>query len=99
MPRKISEVRKVEEALKGAYHFNHRQLALISDAIRNPERVYTFRSHATLHNVTGETARTDLRQLQSRGLLLMRKSGRQFVFVAPPDLSDRLTERASGAVE
>jgi Fic family protein len=97
LERKIREVRQVEEAVKGSEHFNHRQLALISDAVRNPEHVYTFRSHATVHNVTEETARTDLRQLAFRGLLTIRKSGRQFVFDVPPDLSERLTARANGS--
>jgi Fic family protein len=94
--RKIKEVRKVEAALKGADHFNHRQLALISDAIRNPEHIYTHRSHATSHNVTEETARADLNQLLVRNLLTRRKSGRQYVFVVPSDLSDTLTARANG---
>jgi Fic family protein len=97
LARKIREVRKVEETLRGSDHFNHRQLALISDAIRNPEHVYTFRSHAATHNVTEETARTDLRQLHFRDLLTLRKSGRQYIFTVPPDLSDRLTARANGS--
>ena len=92
--RKIQEVRKVERALRGADHFNHRQLALLSDAIRHPDRTYTFRSHAMTHNVTQETARTDILQLLKKGLLARRKSGRQHIFEAAPDLSDRLTALA-----
>jgi Fic family protein len=94
--RKIREVRKVEDALRGAEHFNHRQLALISDAIRNPEHTYTFRSHAATHNVTGETARTDLRQLSDRGLLFRRKAGRQFVFIVPENFGELLTRANDG---
>lgn len=89
--RKITEVRKVEQALHGAGHFNHRQLALLSHAIRTPDRPYTFRSHATTHSVTEETARTDLLHLWRSGLLLRRKAGRRYVFEAPSDLSTRLT--------
>jgi Fic family protein len=91
LARKIREVRQVEEALKGADNLNHRQLALISDAIRNPEQVYTFRSHAGTHNVTEETARTDLLQLSRRRLLTRRTAGRRHTFQVPPDLAGRLT--------
>lgn len=94
LERKVEEVRKVEEALRGTDHFNHRQLALISDAVRNPDHVYTFRSHAVTHNVTEETARTDLRHLNRVGLLTFRRSGRQHVFGVPSDLSERLTAQA-----
>lgn len=44
LTRKINEVRKVEQALRGADHFNHRKLALLSNAIRTPGQNYTFRS-------------------------------------------------------
>lgn len=89
--RKINEVRKVEQALRGADSFNHRQLALLTDAARNPEHVYTYVSHARTHNVTAETARTDLTQLLHRDLLIRRRIGRQHVYVVAPDLTDRLT--------
>lgn len=84
--RKIREVRKVQEALAEVRDLNHRQLALLSHAGRNPEHVYTFKSHATTHNVTEETARTDLLDLSRRGLLLRRKAGRRHVFQTPADL-------------
>ena len=91
LKRKITEVRKVELALRGEENLNHRQLALLSDAIRTPERSYTFRSHAATHNVTQETARTDLLHLWRRDLLTRRKAGRRFVFSAPRNLSELLT--------
>lgn len=92
--RKIAEVRQVERALRGADNFNHRQLALLGHAIRTPDRPYTFRSHATSHNVTEETARTDLLELWKSGLLTRRKAGRRHVFEAPADLNTRLTQLA-----
>jgi Fic family protein len=92
--RKVKEVRKVEQALVGAGEFNHRQLALLTDAARNPDHVYTYVSHARSHNVTIETARTDLTHLWKRDLLLRRRPGRQHVYSVPADLSDRLTTAA-----
>ncbi len=89
--RKIRDLRKVERAIEGAGDLNHRQLALLSHAARSAGQIYTFRSHATSHNVTVETARTDLLHLWRRELLERRKSGRRYVFEPPADLTDRLT--------
>jgi Fic family protein len=91
LKRKVREVRKIAQALKGSEDFNHRQLALLTDAARSPDHVYTYRSHARSHSVTEETARTDLVQLSKRGLLDRKKAGRRHVYTAPGDLADRLT--------
>jgi Fic family protein len=91
--RKMREVRRVQEALSDARDLNHRQLALLSHAGRNPGHIYTFKSHATTHNVTEETARTDLLHLREEGFLSQRKVGRRYVFDAPPDLVERLASR------
>jgi Fic family protein len=88
--KKISEVQAVERLIRGSTHFNHRQLALLSDAVRNPANRYTFRSHAASHNTTHETARTDLIQLFERGLLKRERVGRRHVFAARDGLSERL---------
>jgi Fic family protein len=90
--RKIGEVRDVERMLQDADGLNHRQLALLTDAIRNPDGIYTFGSHATSHRVTHETARTDLSDLAGRGLLLRRSKGRGYTFEPVPDLVARLKE-------
>jgi Fic family protein len=90
--RKIAEVRDVERTLQDADGVNHRQLALLTDAIRNPDGAYTFGSHATSHRVTHETARTDLSDLRDRGLLLRRSRGRGYIFEPAPDLAARLKE-------
>lgn len=88
--KKMAEVRSVEELIKGSTHFNHRQLALLSDAVRDHGHTYTLNSHATSHNVTHETARNDLSDLMSRGLLERRRNGRQYLFSSPLDIVDRL---------
>ncbi len=92
--RKISEVRSVERLLDGADGLNHRQLALLADAVRNPDGTYTFGSHAASHRVSHETARSDLSGLDARGLLERRSRGRGYVFEPVPDLAGRLKESA-----
>ena len=49
--------------------FNHRQLSLLSHALRNPAAVYSVKTHATSHIVTEMTARKDLEQLLRQGYL------------------------------
>jgi Fic family protein len=89
--RKVAEVRDVERLLRGSGGFNHRQTALLSGALRNPDRVYTFTSHAKSHDVTHETARTDLRDLAARELLETERAGRLYRFHPAADLTARLT--------
>ncbi|WP_092998961.1 Fic family protein [Thiohalomonas denitrificans] len=69
---------------------NHRQTALLSHALRHPGHGYTVASHKRSHQVTTQTARTDLLKLAESGLLEQRKRGRAFVFHAPADLGDRI---------
>jgi Fic family protein len=90
--RKQAEVRGVERLLDETDHLNGRQLALLTDAIRDSDAIYTFESHAKSHRVSHETARVDLRQLAGRDLLLRRRRGRQHVFEPAPDLAERLKE-------
>jgi Fic family protein len=90
--RKVSEIRDVERLIDGATGLNHRQLALLSDAIRHPDDLYSYQSHARSHRVTHETARTDLMQLHDRGLLRRRKIGRRHVYGAVEDLPGALKQ-------
>jgi len=90
LARKTREIQDVERLAKAAGELNHRQLALLSDALRTPGRRYTYTSHAVSHGVTEETARTDLSDLAERGLLQRVKTGRRHVYVAAPDLAGRL---------
>lgn len=89
--RKVREIRDVERLMRaGSAEFNHRQLALLGHATRNPDATYTFNTHSASHSVTHETARNDLLPLVRKGLLQQRRSGRRYTFTAHPKLADRL---------
>lgn len=90
--RKIGEIKEVEELIHGVDDFNHRQLALLSDALRHPDTSFSFGGHAGVNRVTHETARSDLSRLVERGLLVRRKIGREYRFKPAPDLPTRLKE-------
>ncbi len=90
LERKTAELRSLERLLRRSDRFNHRQLALLTHALRYPEREFTFRSHRASHNVTYQTARADLLDLAKAGLLHRGKLGKRFVFRPPPNLDRRL---------
>jgi len=81
---------EIVRLLDGREGLNYRQQALLARALRHRNALFTFRSHATSHNVTHATARKDLLYLAGLGLLEKRKRGREFVFIAPRDLPERL---------
>lgn len=90
LERKVAEVRRVERLVKGSASFNHRQIAILGESLRDPDKSFTFQGHATEHGVTHETARWDLLDLHRKGLLDRRKEGKRFVFSPVSDLPERL---------
>jgi Fic family protein len=93
--RKVEEVKRVEKRLRETDDINHRQLALLSHALKHPEHGYTIQSHQTSHRVVYETARSDLLKLKAMGLLQQRRRGRAYIFYAPADLEQRLDAYAA----
>lgn len=71
---------------------NHRQLSLINHALKNPGFQYLIASHRRSHGVSYQTARTDLLELVKLALVDKGKEGKSFVFVAPGDLKQRLSQ-------
>jgi Fic family protein len=96
LKRKIGELKELQRSLATMPgDFNHRQLALIEHAIRNPNAQYSAFSHATSHDVARETARQDLIHLQERGLLIRRKMGKSFIWIPVPDITKHLHDPAT----
>ena len=96
--KKMAELREVQALLKRSADLNHRQLALLSHALKHPGRSYTVQSQRTSHGVSIATARTDLLDLAGRRLLDKRKVGKAFVFSAPQDLGTRLSASSAEKV-
>lgn len=90
--RKNEEIKSFEAQLADLDLFNHRQLALLLHGMKHPGFRYSIRSHGASHKVSYQTARTDLLTLARHGLLEHRKRGRQFLFLAPADLEQRLKQ-------
>lgn len=95
LERKIVEQREAEARLAGFEGLNGRQVALLDHALKHPDHVYTYGGHAASHRVTHETARSDLADLEGRGLLARRPGGRPHRYEPPSDLGERLKESAA----
>lgn len=94
LAKKVGEIHDIEGVIRKSpplrERLNHRQIALLGHALRNPNAQYRIAGHRQSHNVTYDTARTDLLALADVGLLTKSHSGRAFVFVSPADIAERL---------
>jgi Fic family protein len=88
--RKTEALQSFEGRLRGITELNHRQQSFIRHALRHPGHRYTIRSHQISHDVVYQTARTDLLDLEKRGLLTSGKVGKTWYFTPVPDLEGRL---------
>jgi Fic family protein len=88
--RKSLEMREFESQIRALDLFNHRQVDLIRHAMKHPYSHYAIESHRVSHNIVYQTARTDLLELESRGVIEKRMIGRKMVFGIPEDLPERL---------
>lgn len=94
--REERQIRETERILKGASRFNHRQRALLSEALRHPDAVYTIHAHQRAHGVVYQTARQDLLDLARAGYLVKLKRGHAFVFAPAPRLGAALKRARQG---
>ena len=69
---------------------NHRQRALLLNALKNPDKLFTIEVHRRTHDVSYQTARSDLLGLVEARLMSQQRLGKAFVFVARPDLPGKL---------
>jgi Fic family protein len=92
--RELRETRVLLSATPGEY--NYRQLALLELAMKDPQAIFTIESHARSHNVSHETARHDLHDLDGRGLLSRFKADRHFAWSPAPNLPSVIREAQYG---
>jgi len=94
LDKKATEIRSIENILRKSAQLrnalNHRQIALLNRALKKPNSIYYVESHRRSHNITYQTARTDLMKLNELGLLNKTKVGKAFTFLVPDDLRARL---------
>ena len=94
LSRKTEELQQTEKLLRGPIQkvLNHRQVALVAHALKNPNELYDIRSHQMSHGITYQTARTDLLSMEELGLLEKFKRGKAYVFQSPQDINGRISK-------
>ncbi|MHB1556020.1 MAG: Fic family protein [Isosphaeraceae bacterium] len=92
LSRRTNELESLQARLRGLAYLNLRQRELIDHVLRHPGRHYTVATHRSRHGVVYETARSDLMDLVSRGLLRKHKVGKEWVFLPIENLELRLGE-------
>lgn len=85
LARKTAEQREATRLLGAGWlrgRLNHRQVALLTHALRHPGETYRVARHQAVHHVVYQTARADLLDLADLGLLEKSKQRNAFVFHA-----------------
>lgn len=94
MARKQRARNEAESLLKPgsrlARLLNHRQRAVLLNALKHPGKHFTIAVHQQTHEIAYDTARSDLLGLVSAKLMQQYKQGKTLLFVARPDLPDKL---------
>lgn len=84
LQRKSDEMQSLDKLVRRSAllreALNHRQLAILNRAVKSSDALFTIESHRGAHNVTYDTARTDLLKMSDLGLLKKFKAGRAFMF-------------------
>lgn len=88
--RKSQERNHVERYLKNSLLLNHRQKALLANALKHPQTVYSIESHQRSHKIAYATSRSDLLKLRDLKLLTEFKVGKGLRFKAADSLEQRL---------
>ena len=97
LDKKAKEMEGLSRVIRGselAMVFNYRQLALLSHLVKHPNAVYTIAGHRRSHNVTYQTARSDLLTLAEFGFLEVAKVGRKLQYRRSEELEDDLRDLA-----
>lgn len=101
LQQKVKETKATERRLDASMQglrnrLNHRQIALLSHALKHADARYTIESHRRSHSVAYATARADLMQLAGLGLLDESRQGKSLVYAVPADFDKRLTGLTPG---
>ena len=95
LDKKMKDINEAEELLKSNKKLkgklNFRQLALLRHALKHPRFAYVIQEHQRSHGISYDVARKDLLQMADElKLLIKTKQGKLNLFIAPPDLEERI---------
>jgi len=91
--------KKQEQAKNTAFYLrkypdlNDRQKDLLRHAVENPDDTYTINVHQSINDITYESARKDLLDLEKRKFLIRTKKGKEFCYIPVENLSNKLKRK------
>jgi Fic family protein len=91
--RKRLEIKDAENRLRNFPELNHRQLALVSHALRHPGKELALKHYQEQYRIAYATARADLMSLVQLGMYEQVKRGKTLFFIPSAQLERRLKER------
>lgn len=87
--KKQKELKETQKFIKKYPGLNHRQYDLLYHAVSHPDATYTMTLQKNIHNITYQTARIDLLELEEKGFLeRIKTKGKKFIF-APSKIIHR----------
>ncbi len=94
---KMKGINEAEQLLKDnprlSKKLNFRQLALLRHALKHPRFAYVIHEHQASHGIAYDTARRDLMAMADKLKLLTKtKQGKNYLFIAPPNLEERIRQ-------
>ncbi|WP_377518316.1 Fic family protein [Microbulbifer taiwanensis] len=88
--KKTQEQSQIDIYLKNSLLLNHRQKALLANALKKPTTVYSIESHQRSHKIAYATSRADLLKLHELQLLDQFKIGKALRFRPAKNLEQKL---------
>ena len=85
--RKISENKEIDRVVSKDMKLNDRQKYLVHHLISDDSAYTTATSHATLNNISRQTAASDIKYLESMGLVTSSREGKYIKYFASKKLS------------
>jgi Fic family protein len=93
--RQQEKIAEAEALLSGSPNLNHRQQALIYQALKHPDSTYTIQQYQRTYNVSYGTARSDLLGLSDDEYLELGHQGAKMVFRPKGELLSKLRKLSS----
>jgi len=85
------ELKETKRLIRKYPGLNHRQYDLLHHAIYHVDAVYSISYQKNTHNIAYQTARTDLLELEQKGLLVkIGTKGKKFAFIPSKDIRKKL---------
>lgn len=98
---RVRQLEKLDELIENTFSFpmNKRQVFIMSTICKDPYARMRIEPHRKLHGVAYSTARKDFFDLEKAGYLVCEQEDKAFVFIANPELRDRIVSLNEKAIE